>query len=184
MCISTIYIAEAIKGTEEVQLQPRIYPSYILGDTYTAATSNQELPTSVVPFNVPEPTDELRPPQENSPVSFLDVPVQPPTDLTAPSSNPWNPENNPIFFYELPASLTRLANPTRTFPKKFNKEIHSKDKPLSSNPKIEIELVPVELRELVEKQKDLNKKLDHLAKIENQKDLSELKVREIDLVVV
>ncbi|XP_044750472.1 uncharacterized protein LOC123310856 [Coccinella septempunctata] len=175
--ISSMVTARTIRNTQEIQLEPRVYPVFTQDDTYAAASTIQELPRiphAAVPFNVPEPSGELRPPQANSPVTFLEL-AAPATDLTAPSETLWNPENNPVFFYELPASLTKLDTPTNKFPKKYNKDIHSKDKALSSQPKIEIELVPIEERELVYKQKDLDKKFDQLAKLENQKDLENLK---------
>ncbi|KAK9869492.1 hypothetical protein WA026_003246 [Henosepilachna vigintioctopunctata] len=180
VCISAIVTARTVRSPEETQQQhvPNYFPQH---ESYVP-TTNQQLPSVEVPkipFNVPAPSSELKPPQyyENPAVSFVEVPV-PSSELRAPSEALWNPNNDPIYYYEVPASLTKLETPTKKFPKKYNKDIHAKGKALSSQPKIEIELVPIEEKELIYKENTLQKKYDSLAKVQNQKELENLKVQQ------
>ncbi|KAL3283542.1 hypothetical protein HHI36_006681 [Cryptolaemus montrouzieri] len=183
VCISAIATARTtFQKSEEARTQPEDISqddSYIpIIDVYNPSTvqhlPNVESPS--IPFNLPEPSTDLKPPQyyENPPVSFLEVPV-PSLDLKAPSEASWNPQNNPIFYYELPASLTKLDTPTYQFPKKYNKDVHSKEKSFSSQPKVEIELIPIEEKDLFYKRNELDKKFNNLAKLQNQKELENLK---------
>ncbi|RZB62203.1 uncharacterized protein BDFB_002595, partial [Asbolus verrucosus] len=160
--------------TEEAQdsYHPQPYaeePSY----EAFALPTNLQLPKSnsaQVPFYAPDLNTALKAPQYNSEPNYYQVPV-PSQDLVAPAEKVWNPNNDPKFFYEVPASITQQNIPTNFYPKKFNKELHIKSKPFSSKPKQEIVLRPIDEKEFAAKQKNFNKVFDKLAKKENQKDL-------------
>lgn len=136
---------------------------------------NLELPrfeSAAVPFYSPEPSTDLRAPSfsDNSQPNYYQVPI-PAQELVAPIETAWNPNNDPKFYYEVPAILSKQELPTNSFPKKYNKQIHSKEKPFSSKPKQEIALEPIYEQAYIRKQKELHKLMDKLAKEENRKQL-------------
>ncbi|CAH1369212.1 hypothetical protein MTP99_010686 [Tenebrio molitor] len=181
-CIAISSIVRALPTTNS----PKPYQTENIDDSYNpqsysdtpayeafALPTNLQLPKSEpsqVPFFAPDLNTALKAPQYNSEPNYYQVPV-PSQDLIAPSEKSWNPNNDPKFFYEVPASLTQQNIPTNYYPKKFNKEIHIKSKPYSSKPKQEIVLKPIDEKQFIAKQKSLNKVFDSLAKNENQKEL-------------
>lgn len=159
-------------------------PSYT-PDTYEQApVDSYELPPQLpltfelpreepasVPFYSPEPSTDLRAPQYVANVpDYYQSPI-PSQELVAPVETQWNPNNDPKFYYEVPALLTKQQLPTNAYPKKYNKDLHSKEKPYSSKPKTEITLEPINEAEYILKQKDLHKSFEKLAKKENQKQI-------------
>ncbi|KAJ8918422.1 hypothetical protein NQ315_008119 [Exocentrus adspersus] len=128
-----------------------------------------------VPFYAPEPVQYLKAPSENQEPNFYQVPI-PSQDLVAPIETAWNPNNDPTLYYEVPAVVTKQESPTNSYPKKFNKEIHSKSKPYSSRPKQELVLEPIDEKQFETKQKDLQKSFQQLAKKENRKQVEAVKV--------
>ncbi|XP_050306988.1 uncharacterized protein LOC126743807 [Anthonomus grandis grandis] len=149
-------------------------------DSYAVQHLPQQLPLTIQlpketppasPFYPPQPAPYLTAPQydSNEQPNLYRVPV-PSEYLTAPTEDEWNPNNDPeLFYYELPASITKNTIPTNLYPKKYNKEVHSKGKPLSAVPKKEIELEPINESELSQKQKDLYKTIDNISKKQNQR---------------
>ncbi|KAK5645835.1 hypothetical protein RI129_004299 [Pyrocoelia pectoralis] len=101
-----------------------------------------------------------------------DYPV-PSEDLQLPSLEPWNPNNDPKFYYELPAILTRQQQPTNIYPKKFNSDVHDKEKPFSSKPKQELVLTPITKEDYLNKQKDFDKVLLNMEKVQTHNDTNE-----------
>ncbi|XP_044267826.1 uncharacterized protein LOC123013397 [Tribolium madens] len=181
-CVAIITVAKARPTTKSPKpyqteetddsYNPRPYDEPITYETFAIPT-NLQLPKSEsaqVPFYVPDITTALKAPQYNSEPNYYQVPI-PAQDLVAPSETAWNPDNDPKFFYEVPASLTQQNIPTNLYPKKFNKDVHVKSKPYSSKPKQEIVLEPINEKQFLAKQKSLTKVYDNLAKKENQKDL-------------
>lgn len=179
-CIAVTTIAVALPTrkpapqlSEEIDsYQPQPYTNEESYSPFVLPT-NLELPkaeASQVPFFAPDLTTALKAPQFSLPPNpnYYQVPM-PSLDLVAPPARSWNPNNDPKFFYEVPATLTQQNIPTNLFPKKFNQELHSKSKPFSSKPKQEIILRPITEKEFVAKDKSLNKVFDSLAKKENQK---------------
>ncbi|CAH0557509.1 unnamed protein product [Brassicogethes aeneus] len=133
-----------------------------------------ELPregVATVPFFSPEPSTDLRAPvyEENQP-DYYKSPI-PSQSLVAPVETEWNPNHDPKFYFEVPALVTRQQLPTNQFPKKYNKELHTKEKPFSSKPKQEIILQAINEAEYITKQKNLHKTFDKLAKKENQRQI-------------
>ncbi|ENN81567.1 hypothetical protein YQE_02096, partial [Dendroctonus ponderosae] len=117
---------------------------------------------SSIPFFQPQPISYLSAPPaftSNPQPNFYQVPI-PSEFLTAPTQSLWNPNNDPTLYYELPPVITKENTPTNEFPKKFNKEVHSKGKPLSLLPKQEIALEPISESLFVQKQKDLYKTIE------------------------
>ncbi|KAJ3654816.1 hypothetical protein Zmor_013975 [Zophobas morio] len=179
-CVAIISIATALPSTkspyqtEEIEdsYNPQSYSEQPKYEAFALPT-NLQLPkteASEVPFYVPDLNTALKTPQYNAEPNYYQVPV-PSQDLVAPAEKAWNPNNDPKFFYEVPASLTQQNIPTNFYPKKFNKEIHIKSKPYSSKPKQEIVLRPIDEKQFIVKQKALSKAYDSLAKKENQKEL-------------
>ncbi|CAH1104436.1 unnamed protein product [Psylliodes chrysocephalus] len=119
-------------------------------------------------FYAPEPETFLKAPRESSATYDYISPI-PNQDLVAPADTLWNPENNPKFYYEVPTIISKQELPTQEFPKKYNKVVHEKNKPISSKPKQEVifETIPVKQHE--ERQIELEKAYEKLAKKENQK---------------
>lgn len=141
---------------------------------------NLELPrfdAAPIPFYSSEPSTDLRAPvfADNSQPNFYQVPI-PAQELVAPIETVWNPNDDPKFYYDVPAVLTKQETPTNSFPKKYNKDIHSKDKPFSSKPKQEFVLEPIEEVVYGQKQKELHNVFQKLAKKENQKQIEVEKV--------
>ncbi|KAL1498359.1 hypothetical protein ABEB36_009171 [Hypothenemus hampei] len=154
-------------------------------DTSAIRNLPQQLPLNIqlprleaptVPFYQPQPSSYLSAPQilPNPPTlqNFYQVPI-PSEFLTAPTEGSWNPNNDPALYYELPASLTKEVLPTSQFPKKFNKDVHLKNKPFSLLPKQEIALEPINESQFIQKQKDLFKTIEKLNKKENQKSIKQ-----------
>jgi len=140
---------------------------------------NLELPREEapnVPFYTPEPgtITILKAPALNyfanpAPAEYNGQYPVPSQDLQLPSVEPWNPNNDPKFYYELPPVVTKQELPTNIYPKKYNKDVYEKEKPLNSKPKQEISLVPISEQDYVNKQRNINKVLLNLAKVQNQK---------------
>ncbi|XP_066138179.1 uncharacterized protein [Euwallacea fornicatus] len=107
--------------------------------------------------------------------NYYQVPV-PSEFLIAPTEGSWNPYNDPTLYYELPASITKEVLPTNQFPKKFNKDIHLKGKPISTVPKQEITLEPIDESQYIQKNKELYKTMQQLNKKENQRNVEKKKV--------
>ncbi|XP_030747870.1 uncharacterized protein LOC115876286 [Sitophilus oryzae] len=157
-------------------------------DSYSVKTLPSQLPLTIqlpnqeppLPFYPSEPSTYLKAPEyfPNTPTDFYQIPI--PSDiLTAPlESSIWNPENDPTLYYELPSSITKEDLPTGLYPKKFNQDIHFKNKPLSTIPKKEIILEPINQKQYNLKQKELYKAVDKLSKKENQKKLEESKAKQ------
>lgn len=148
---------------------------------------NQQLPLLSQPSDIPSYLPiNLDLSKEESELELLRTPSQdyleppysvPSRELQAPSVEAWNPNNDPKYYYELPALLTKQDTPTNIYPKKFSKELYEKQKPLSSKPKQEIVLIPISEEEVEAKEKNVGKVLLNLAKIQNQKKLQSEKVQ-------
>uniref|UniRef100_A0A6P7F593 Uncharacterized protein LOC114326065 isoform X2 n=1 Tax=Diabrotica virgifera virgifera TaxID=50390 RepID=A0A6P7F593_DIAVI len=110
-----------------------------------------------VPFYAPEPSTDLKAPQEFQEPDYYQVPI-PNQELAAPIDTEWNPNNDPIYYYEVPAIINNQESPTREFPKKYNEDIHDKKKPFASQPKVEIIFEPISKQQYEEKQIELTKK--------------------------
>lgn len=178
---------------EDIQTQPSILAILQSPDaTGLPAPSlplNLELPKEErgIPFYTPE-EDSLTLLKAPSASAFLppaadfnpQYPV-PSQELQLPSLEPWNPNNDPKLYYELPAAVTKYEEPTNVYPKKYNKLVHEKDKPLGGRPKQEVNLIPISEQEYQNKQKNINKVLSNLAKAENQKLVETEKVRKLKL---
>ncbi|XP_072393313.1 uncharacterized protein [Diabrotica undecimpunctata] len=121
-----------------------------------------------IPFYAPEPSVDLKAPRESQEPDYYQVPI-PNQELVAPVDTEWNPNKDPIYYYEVPAIINNQELPTREFPKKYNEDIHDKKKPYSSKPKVEIIFEPISKQQYEEKQIELTKNFDKLAKKENQK---------------
>lgn len=123
---------------------------------------------SNVPFYNPEPSSYLKAPEEYIiPVdNYHEYPV-PAQDLQVPPVGQWNPNNDPNLYFEVVSS--KSEEPTDLYPKKYNKEVHDKIKPVAGKPKEEITLVPISEKEFINKQNQLDKTLYNLAKKSNQK---------------
>lgn len=119
-------------------------------------------------FYVPEPVNFLKAPQESQEPDYYQVPI-PNQDLVAPVDTEWNPNGDPIYYYELPAVISKQELPTKEFPKKYNEDIHDKKKPYSLKPKLEVIFEPISAKQYEDKQIQLAKNFDQLAKKENQK---------------
>lgn len=119
---------------------------------------------------VQEPATDLRAPSETFQPNYYQSPV-PSQDLVAPVETVWNPNNDPKLYYEVPAVLTKQELPTKEFPKKYNEENHLKKKPYATRPKQELVLEPIDEEQYEQKQKDLQKTFQILAKKENQKQI-------------
>lgn len=118
-------------------------------------------PDAPRPFFIVEPSDELKPPtKEAVPFSYdpSSYPPVPSEELQLPSEDKWNPNNDPYFYY--PTEI-----PTKLYPKKFNKELSKKTKPILTD------------EELAAKQKFVEKVLLSLEKQENKKRLEQEKKR-------
>ncbi|XP_066248347.1 uncharacterized protein [Euwallacea similis] len=126
-----------------------------------------------LPFYQGQPSPYLSAPQILP--DYYRVPV-PSEFLIAPTEGSWNPYNDPTLYYELPASITKEVLPTNQFPKKFNKDIHLKGKPISTVPKQEIALEPINESQYIQKNKELYKTVQQLNKKENQKNVVKEKV--------
>ncbi|XP_057664405.1 uncharacterized protein LOC130898859 [Diorhabda carinulata] len=119
-------------------------------------------------FYVPEPVNVLKAPQESQEPNYYQVPI-PSEELVAPIDTEWNPNGDPMYYYQVPAVISRQELPTKEFPKKYNEDIHDKKKPYSSKPKLEVIFEPISAKEYEDKQIQLTKNFDQLAKKENQK---------------
>ncbi|XP_074040575.1 uncharacterized protein isoform X3 [Leptinotarsa decemlineata] len=129
-----------------------------------------------VPFNIPEPVSYLRVPQESQEPNYYEVPI-PNQDLVAPVATEWNPDNDPKYYYEVPVVLTRQELPTKQYPKKFIEDIHLKKKPYSTKPKQELVLQPIDEKLYEQRQNDLQKRFESIAKNENKKVIKMLRPR-------
>lgn len=131
------------------------------------------------PFDSYAPSDELRAPNnyEVPTGNFYEVPV-PSQDLEVPAADQWNPSNDPTLFYELPIEITKEVIPTNLHPKKYNKQVFEKVKPFSSQPKEEVLLVPVKIKDLIQKQKQQDKTILNFVKAENQKQVQAEKAQQ------
>ncbi|KAB0798740.1 hypothetical protein PPYR_06620 [Photinus pyralis] len=133
--------------------------------------------------SAPLSSDEPRPSLLEVPRSFFgpsanyDYPV-PSEDLQLPSLEPWNPNNDPKFYYELPAIITKQQQPTNLYPKKYNADVYDKEKPLSARPKQEILLTPITKEDYLNKQKDYDKVVLNLEKVQNQKAVTNEKLQQ------
>ncbi|KAJ8933924.1 hypothetical protein NQ318_016496 [Aromia moschata] len=162
--------------------KPSVEDATQLPDTYQLYPElpiSFELPNveyNPTPFYSPPPSEFLTAPRENQEPNHYLVPI-PAQDLVAPTETEWNPNRDPRFFYEVPAFLTKQDYPTNLFPKKFNKDIHSKDKPFSSKPKQEIVLEPIDAKQYEAKEKELHKVFQQAAKNNNQKLIEAEKVK-------
>lgn len=156
-------------------------------DSYSVKNLPEQLPLTIqlpreelgAPFYPAQPVPYLKAPQfipNTQSDNFYEVPV-PSEYLTAPTEGAWYPYKDPTLYYELPASITKENVPTNDYPKKYNKDIHAKSKPLSTLPKQELELEPINEAQYVLRQKELYKTIQKLNKKENQKNLEqEIKV--------
>lgn len=115
----------------------------------------------------------LKAPQYSPDATYYESPL-PSEKLVAPVETKWNPDDDPKFYYQVPALLTQQDLPTRSYPKKFNKDVHVKSKPFSSRPKQEIILRPIDAKEYTNRQNTLSKVLDKLAKEDNQKNINKV----------
>lgn len=172
-------VRPSLSSQSSQESEESFIPSYALNPP--SYESSYQIPTDLqlpkteqsgIPFYPAELSTVLKAPQYSPEPTYYEVPI-PSQDLIAPIQNAWNPNNDPSYFYEVPVVLTKQELPTNGFPKKYNKEIHSKTKPFSSKPKQEITLYPIEEKEVARKQKNLNKVFDSLAKKENQKRIQE-----------
>ncbi|KAG5893679.1 hypothetical protein JTB14_021975 [Gonioctena quinquepunctata] len=120
-----------------------------------------------VPFNAPEPLTYLNAPRQVQEPDYYQVPI-PNQDLVAPAETEWNPNNDPRLYYEVPIALTKQEVPTKQFPKKFIEDIHLKTKPFAARPKQELVLQPIDQKQFEQRQRDLQKRFEQLAKKENQ----------------
>lgn len=133
--------------------------------------------------SAPLSSDEPRPSLLEVPRSYFgpsvnyDYPV-PSEDLQLPSLEPWNPNNDPKFYYELPAIITKQQQPTNQYPKKYNADVYDKEKPLSARPKQEILLTPITKEDYLNKQKDFDKVVLNLEKVQNQKAVTNEKLQQ------
>ncbi|KAF5288570.1 hypothetical protein FQA39_LY15349 [Lamprigera yunnana] len=115
-------------------------------------------------------------PSYNNYLKTPNYPV-PSQELQVPSVEPWNPNNDPKFYYELPSIITKQETPTNFFPKKYNEDVHDKSKPFANKPKQEISLSPISEDDFLIKQKSLNKVISNLAKSQNRKLIETEKVQ-------
>jgi len=100
-----------------------------------------------------------------------DIPV--PSEYLQVPNQQWNPNDDPALLYELPVEITKQVLPTNIHPKKYDKNVFGKIKPLSSKPKEEIVLVPITVEDYLQKQKQQDKVVNNFAKTENQKTLTQ-----------
>ncbi|KAF5273645.1 hypothetical protein FQR65_LT04645 [Abscondita terminalis] len=126
------------------------------------------------PFYAPN-TQQLPPYNYVPPSANFQYPV-PSQELQLPSLEPWNPNNDPKLYYELPPIITKQELPTNAYPKKYNQDVHEKEKPFSGKPKHEISLAPITEEDYISKQKNINKVLANLAKAQNKKAVEAEKV--------
>lgn len=115
------------------------------------------------------PSTDLRAPEDYSfqgQDAYYPAPSQ---DLQVPSAQAWNPENDPALLYELPIEITKEILPTNQHPKKYDKAVFDKVKPVSHKPKEEVVLVPIKVQDYINKQKQQDKAILNFAKLENQK---------------
>ncbi|CAG9771432.1 unnamed protein product [Ceutorhynchus assimilis] len=181
-------IAQALSATLPVPKESAETPTENVEtfDSYAVRNLPEQLPLRIqlpreeppsVPFYADQPEQYLRAPQlvANPQPNFYQVPV-PSEYLTAPTEGAWNPNDDPTLYYELPASITRENIPTNEYPKKYNKDVHGKSKPLSLVPKHEIELEPINESQYIQKQKELYKTIQQLNKKQNLKDVAQEKV--------
>ncbi|CAH2015896.1 unnamed protein product [Acanthoscelides obtectus] len=167
---------EVSRGYKPIEVEPEAADSYLPYQTQLPLQLQVPREQNSMPFitpqdqlYVPEPATDLRAPTEGGqPNYYQQVPV-PAQELVAPSEVEWNPNNDPKLYYEVPAVLTRQEQPTKQFPKKYNSDIHTKNKPYSLRPKQELVLEPINERQYQQKQNQLQKTYDRLAKKENQK---------------
>lgn len=82
------------------------------------------------PFYKAQPSAVLTPPQayEASNTKYYDVPV-PSQDLQVPNQVPWNPSNDPRFYFDNPEIPSQGEIPTSLHPKKYDKYLHTTPKP-------------------------------------------------------
>ncbi|KAF2905926.1 hypothetical protein ILUMI_00255 [Ignelater luminosus] len=165
---------------DDVQTPPSLLTILQSPDVSNGASSlpvNLELPReepAEIPFYTPEPGTlailKAPLPYYPSPSAEYnsDYPV-PSQELQAPAAEPWNPDNDPKFYYELPPIVSKQEIPTNLYPKKYNKDVYEKQKPLYGRPKQEINLIPISEKDYANKQKNINKVLLNLAKVQNQK---------------
>lgn len=188
LVIATVTTAQLSKSKiskkydpDDIQTQPSlltILQSPDSTDTPPSLPINLELPREEapdVPFYSPEPDTYtmVKAPSVtyfgNPAVDYNSPYPVPSQDLQLPSMEPWNPNHDPKFYYEFPPVVTKQELPTNIHPKKYNKDVYQKQKPLSSRPKQEISLVPISEQEYINKQRNINKVLLNLAKVQNQK---------------
>lgn len=163
-------IATETTGSPE-NTTPDSYKPLRPSQQYELPATDLQLPkmeSTNLPFYAPDLMTVLKPPQYNSEPDYYQVPI-PAQDLIAPIETEWNPNNDPQYYYTLPSKHYQL--PTNEFPKKFSQTLHFKDKPISNKPKIEIELDEINEEQYKQKQKELTKNYDNLAKKENQKEI-------------
>ena len=169
----TILVITALTKAEEQELpQPSLLEILRVPDA------------SSVPINYGLPKEEAPEPfysPDEPKVSILEIPRSyftsnvnqdypvPSEELQLPSIEPWNPNNDPKFYYELPAVITKQQQPTNLYPKKYNEDVYEKDKPFAARPKQEINLTPITKEDFLNKQKSINKVLLNMEKAQNQK---------------
>lgn len=136
--------------------------------SYTLQLPRAESPS--IPFNNPEAIVDLQPPlPSNQEIpSYYEYP-EPSVDLQAPNEGSWNPNNDPNLYYNNVPVVLDIDTPTNLHPKKFEKE---EEKKYSSDPKKGVIFKPITGDELSQLQKAVNK----IAKLENQKQIRREKV--------
>lgn len=103
----------------------------------TTPPQQQELPKvdAPAPFYNQEPSTVLTPPQSYgapSNTKYYQVPV-PSQDLQAPGQLPWNPDNDPRYYFD-----NKHETPTDLYPKKYDKELHATVKPYIKGSKSQV----------------------------------------------
>ncbi|KAK4879225.1 hypothetical protein RN001_007371 [Aquatica leii] len=164
-----VLVIAAFVSADDQDYTPEYQPSLFEILRAPPLPLNLELPKEEEPQPFYAPNTEQLPPYNYVPASpNFQYPV-PSQELQLPSIEPWNPNNDPKLYYELPPIITKQELPTNAYPKKYSQAVHDKDKPFSSKPKQEITLSPISEEDYLNKQKNINKVLSNLAKVQNKK---------------
>lgn len=107
-------------------------PASTIATSYSSISQQQQLPKAETPepFYKAQPSSILKPPQaySSSNTKYYEVPV-PSQELQVPNQLPWNPNDDPRFYFDNPQIPNQDEIPTSLHPKKYDKYLHTTPKP-------------------------------------------------------